>query len=178
MTVTKILGEQAGIQYQGVVDKSEADPRDSLINALIVGQFKNGRFNKPFKVTQANLRAKLGFDPDNLQYQAIQDALNTGVPFVWVMRVQGGSNLICSSIQTGNSANFVNLENDDDFDKFVNSCQVKFTNGDGQTYEANLGDMRISGDSSGDIELYYQGERDYHTMQVCASVPFILYTNN
>jgi len=91
MTVTKILGEQSGIQYQGVVDKSEADPRDSLINALFIGEFKNGPFNKPFKVTQANIRAKLGFDPDNLQYQAIQDALNTGVPFVWVMRVKGGS---------------------------------------------------------------------------------------
>lgn len=89
MTVTKILGEQSGIQYQGVVDKSEADPRDNLINALFTGEFKNGPFNKPFKVTQANMRAKLGFDSDSLQYQAIQDALNAGVPFVWVMRVNG-----------------------------------------------------------------------------------------
>ena len=89
MTVTKILGEQSGLQYQGVTDKSEADPRDNLINVLFTGEFKNGPYNKPFKVTQANMRAKLGFDPDSLQYQAIQDALNTGVPFVWVMRVSG-----------------------------------------------------------------------------------------
>lgn len=94
MTVTKILGEQSGIQYQGVVDKSEADPRDNLINALFTGEFKNGPFNKPFKVTQANIRAKLGFDPESLHYQAIQDALNTGVPFVWVMRVNGGKHVI------------------------------------------------------------------------------------
>lgn len=91
MTVTKILGEQSGIQYQGVVDKSETDPRDALINALFTGEFKNGTFNKPFKVTQANIRAKLGFDPDNLQYQAIEDLLKQGAPFVWVMRVKSGS---------------------------------------------------------------------------------------
>ena len=86
MTVTKILGAQAGIQYQGVQDKSEADPRDHLINALFTGEFKNGPLSKPFKVTAANIRKTLGFDPDNLQYQAIEDCLKQGVPFVWVMR--------------------------------------------------------------------------------------------
>ena len=90
MTVTKILGAQAGIQYQSVVDKSEADPRDSLVNALFTGEFKNGPYNKPFKVTAANIRKALGFDPENLQYQAIEDLLKQGVPFVWVMRVNGG----------------------------------------------------------------------------------------
>ncbi|WP_248123241.1 hypothetical protein [Acinetobacter radioresistens] len=86
MTVTKILGEQSGIQYQGVQDKSEADPRDTLINTYFAGQFKHGPFNKPFKVTRENIRAKLGYDPDNLVYQAIEDCLAQGVPFVWVMR--------------------------------------------------------------------------------------------
>ncbi len=86
MTVTKTLGEQSGIQYQGVQDKSEADPRDTLINTYFAGQFKHGPFNKPFKVTRENIRAKLGYDPDNLVYQAIEDCLAQGVPFVWVMR--------------------------------------------------------------------------------------------
>lgn len=91
MTVTKILGEQAGIQYQGVIDKSEADPRDSLANSLFVGEFKNGPYNKPFKVTAANIRGKLGFDPESLQYQAIEDLLKQGVPFIWVMRVNAAA---------------------------------------------------------------------------------------
>ncbi|KHO16610.1 hypothetical protein NT90_04565 [Acinetobacter baumannii] len=34
MTVTKVLQEQTGIQYQGVQDKSETDPRDTLSNAI------------------------------------------------------------------------------------------------------------------------------------------------
>lgn len=90
MTVTKILGLQSGVQFSGVQDKSEADPRDSLVNSFFTGKFKNGPFNKPFKVTKENIRAKLGYDPDNLHYQAIEDALYEGAPFVWVMRVQSG----------------------------------------------------------------------------------------
>lgn len=176
MTVTKILGEQSGLQYQGVQDKSEADPRDNLINVLFTGEFKNGPFNKPFKVTQANMRAKLGFDPDSLQYQAIQDALNTGVPFVWVMRVQGAANLICASLQTQNASNYIQLNTMDDFEKFMNSMQIKFTTHDGRTYKANPDDMVIHGGSSpGRLEIEWRGMLDYREMQVCAAAPFEFY---
>jgi len=60
MTVTKVLGAQAGIQYSGVSDKSEADPTVQLLNSVVLGQFKRGRFDKPFKVTSDNIRAKRG----------------------------------------------------------------------------------------------------------------------
>lgn len=83
---TKVLREQSGIQFQGVQDKSEADPRDTLSNAVFTGIFKRGRFDKPMKVTSGNIRAKLGYDPSNLAYMAIEDCLKTGVPFVWVQR--------------------------------------------------------------------------------------------
>lgn len=127
MTVTKILGEQSGIQYQGVVDKSEADPRDNLINALFTGEFKNGPFNKPFKVTQANIRAKLGFDPDSLYYQAIQDALNTGVPFVWVMRSNSKPAISCA----GATEIFIfSRFNGEDYDLEVDSVLYENTEGD------------------------------------------------
>ncbi|RLL18970.1 hypothetical protein [Acinetobacter chengduensis] len=93
MTVSKILQGQAGIQYGAVTDKSEADPRDSLNNVFFTGQFKRGRFDKPMKVHSGNVRAMLGYDPENMDYVAIEDALATGVPFVWVQRVAeaGGS---------------------------------------------------------------------------------------
>ncbi|MFX7111995.1 hypothetical protein ABTI33_09675 [Acinetobacter baumannii] len=84
---TKVLREQAGIQYQGVQDKSEADPRDTLSNAVFTGVFKRGRFDKPIKITSNNIRAKLGYDPSNLTYMAVEDCLKTGTPFVWVLRV-------------------------------------------------------------------------------------------
>ncbi|MCH2003671.1 MULTISPECIES: hypothetical protein [Acinetobacter] len=83
---TKVLREQSGIQFQGVQDKSEADPRDTLSNAVFTGIFKRGRFDKPMKVTSGNIRAKLGYDPSNLAYMAVEDCLKTGVPFVWVQR--------------------------------------------------------------------------------------------
>lgn len=88
MTVTKILGAQSGIQYQGVKEKSETDPSNNAVNALFTGQFKRGPFNKPFKVTRENIRGKLGFDSNNLMYQTLEDCLKQGAPFVWVMRVK------------------------------------------------------------------------------------------
>lgn len=106
MTVTKVLREQAGIQYSEVSDKSEADPRDSLLNVLVAGEFKRGRLDKPFKVTRANIRSKLGYDPENLQYQAIEDMLNAGAPFVWVQRINNGFQISCA-----NATNFVYIKN-------------------------------------------------------------------
>lgn len=110
MTVTNALQNQAGIQYSSVQDKSEADPRDSLLNTIIVGTFKRGRLDKPFKVTKQNYRAKLGHDPENLQYQAIEDLFSAGIPFVWVQRVGNTSkkldwNFQCDGATT--SARFV-----------------------------------------------------------------------
>jgi len=87
MTVSKVLGAQAGIQYSGVSDKSEADPTVQLLNGVIFGRFKRGRFDKPFKVTSESIRAKLGYDPTNKDYVAVEDALANGAPFVWVIRV-------------------------------------------------------------------------------------------
>ncbi|MCU4334760.1 hypothetical protein [Acinetobacter pittii] len=96
---TKVLREQAGIQYQGVQDKSEADPRDTLSNAIFTGVFKRGRFDKPIKITSSNIRAKLGYDPSNLTYMAVEDCLKTGTPFVWVMRTENDCNCSSTRIQ-------------------------------------------------------------------------------
>ncbi|WP_336040654.1 hypothetical protein [Acinetobacter calcoaceticus] len=97
-TTTKVLREQSGIQFQGVQDKSEADPRDTLSNAVFTGIFKRGRFDKPMKVTSGNIRAKLGYDPSNLAYMAVEDCLKTGVPFVWVQRTDISCNCQSSII--------------------------------------------------------------------------------
>lgn len=90
MSTTKVLREQSGIQYQGVQDKSEASTSDSLSNVIIAGIFKRGRFDRPMKITKSNVRSKLGFDPQSKVYQAVEDALATGVPYVWVQRIAGG----------------------------------------------------------------------------------------
>ncbi|NUF45019.1 hypothetical protein [Acinetobacter pittii] len=95
---TKVLREQSGIQYQGVQDKSEADPRDTLSNTVFTGTFKRGRFDKPFKVTTNNIRSKLGYDPKNLTYMAIEDCLKTGAPYAWVLRTEDNCNCESSMV--------------------------------------------------------------------------------
>lgn len=90
MIVEKILGDQVGVQWQGVQDKSESDQPASLGVGVIVGVFKRGQFDKPFPVNANNIRARLGYDPNNLSYMAVQDALDTGVPVVWVQRIANG----------------------------------------------------------------------------------------
>ncbi|WIH76090.1 hypothetical protein [Acinetobacter baumannii] len=110
MTVTKVLQEQTGIQYQGVQDKSETDPRDTLSNAIFTGVFKRGRFDKPVKITSSNIRAKLGYDPSNLTYMAIEDCLKTGTPFVWVQRIEGNCNCESSMILINYNDHRVQIE--------------------------------------------------------------------
>lgn len=96
MTTTKVLQNQAGIQFQGVKDKSEANPTEALVVALIAGKFKRGRLDKPFKITKENVRAKLGYDPQNPDYVAIEDALTDGAPFIYVQRVASDVSNACT----------------------------------------------------------------------------------
>lgn len=85
--VTKVLGAAPGIQYQGFIDQSETPQAASGVVGLVVGTFKRGRVDKPFIVTQESIRARLGYQPENPSYQAVQDALDIGAPVVWVQRV-------------------------------------------------------------------------------------------
>lgn len=86
--VTTILGNESGIQYQGVHDASSSTGTYPVIG-LIVGEFKGGRTDKPMTITNANIKAILGFDPNNPHYTAVQDVLSSGVPSVQVLRVLG-----------------------------------------------------------------------------------------
>ncbi|MDH2636852.1 hypothetical protein QDS01_18235 [Acinetobacter nosocomialis] len=88
--ITKILGNEPGIQYQGTQDKTGTTGA-APINNMIVGKFKRGRFDRPMTITKSNIRALLGYDPKNMDYVAVQDALDTGVPSIQVMRVNGSS---------------------------------------------------------------------------------------
>lgn len=88
MTLTTTqLGDAVGVQYAGVRDLSEVSTSLRLTVGVIVGRFKRGKFYQPFEVTLQNLRARLGYQPNNLDYVAVQDALDTGIPSIWVMRI-------------------------------------------------------------------------------------------
>ncbi len=86
---TEILDQESGIQYQGVKDKSGSTGAFPVIG-LITGTFRRGRFDKPMTITNSNIRAMLGYEPDNPAYIAVQDALAQGVPSVQVLRIKDG----------------------------------------------------------------------------------------
>ena len=97
MIESKTLGSAAGVQYQGVIDKTETNSLPSLANGVIVGRFKRGRTDKLFKVTAANYQALLGRDPSNPSYMAVEDAFKRGISEVSILRVgsvSGGGNVI------------------------------------------------------------------------------------
>ena len=87
MIQSKILGEAAGIQYQGVSDKSEANKSGNLTKGCLIGRFNRGLMGSPFTVTRENFKALLGYDPNNPDCMAIEDAFNRGVPSLQVVRV-------------------------------------------------------------------------------------------
>ncbi|OJU54256.1 MAG: hypothetical protein BGN93_02395 [Acinetobacter sp. 39-4] len=88
MNTTKILGEGVGIQSQGIVDQTETQTNEGLTSALIIGRFMRGRVDKPMTIHQGNIRGQLGYEPNNTDYIAVQDCLDTGVPSVRVLRVR------------------------------------------------------------------------------------------
>ena len=92
MNTTKILGEAVGIQSQGVVDRTETQTKVGLTSAIIIGQFKRGRVDRPMVIHNGNIRGQLGYEPNNPYYMAVQDCLDTGVPSVQVLRVGGIDN--------------------------------------------------------------------------------------
>ncbi|MGP5192910.1 hypothetical protein ACTXJO_04630 [Psychrobacter celer] len=87
MIETKILGDAVGVQRQDVIDKTESTSLPSLSNGVIVGRFKRGRMDKPFKVTASNYQALLGRDPSNPSYLAVEDAFKNGINELSILRV-------------------------------------------------------------------------------------------
>jgi hypothetical protein len=90
MIIEKVLGDAVGVQWQGVRDNTESNQPNALGVGVIVGTFMRGRFDKPFAVNSGNIRARLGYEPNNLSYMAVQDALDTGAPVIWVKRLENG----------------------------------------------------------------------------------------
>lgn len=88
MFTLKILGESVGVQYQGIVDRTTSNSfANALGVGLIVGRFKRGRTDKPMLITPDTVRGRLGYEPNNPYYQAVQSALDAGVPSIYVLRV-------------------------------------------------------------------------------------------
>lgn len=105
MIESKTLGAAVGVQRGDVIDKTESTSLPSATNAIIVGKFRRGRMDKPFRVTRDNYQALLGFDPSNPSYNTVEDALKQGVASVMVGRVGSSLGKSEAGIDSGFSAN-------------------------------------------------------------------------
>ncbi|WP_417212042.1 hypothetical protein [Acinetobacter venetianus] len=90
--VTTQLGDESGIQYRGVEDKTNINQIGNMANMLmLVEDVPRGRLDQAMTITQENKDALLGKEKGNLYLQAVEDALNTGVPSIQVMRIKSSS---------------------------------------------------------------------------------------
>ena len=180
--ITTILANEAGIQYQGVEDKSSKTGTYPIIG-MITGTFKRGRFDKPMTITPANIKAQLGYEPDNPHYMAVMDVLASGVPSVQVLRVKSDS-LFCVNVPKYNYDvyNILNPAYEDrdytpsEFEQFANQVisSLKVTI-NGQTYTRS-DNQRIGimyRPEYGELQLSVNTDitGDYNSMVVCASLP-------
>ena len=83
---TQVLGDSVGIQWAGLQDKTVTTPTTGATEALIVGEFRRGRIDRPMRITRENVRSTLGYEPDNPFYQAVNNALAI-FSFVNVLRI-------------------------------------------------------------------------------------------
>ncbi|MCC3344507.1 hypothetical protein [Psychrobacter sanguinis] len=87
MIETRILSTAVGVQRGDVIDKTESTVVPSAQNGVIIGRFKRGRLDKPFKVTNENYVGLLGREIANPDYLAVEDAFSNGVAELWVRRI-------------------------------------------------------------------------------------------
>ena len=99
--MTELLENESGLQYDGVDDQRQDESAYPDIG-LMVGRFKRGCYNKPMTITKNNQRAMLGYDPRNPYYAAVEDALETGVNSVQVLRLADAVNTVDEENPTGN----------------------------------------------------------------------------
>ena len=91
----------SGIKYNGSIDNTESTNNPNAMNgAVFIGMFKRGRSDKPMLIDSSNIRAKLGYDPTNPDYIAVQSAIDNGKRPVRVLRIANPSQACCDKAIT------------------------------------------------------------------------------
>ena len=78
MNTVENLGEAVGIQWDHTEDRTGSKPATyrPLNNPIIIGRFRRGRTDVSMEITSNNIRSKLGYDPTNPDYIAVQACLD------------------------------------------------------------------------------------------------------
>lgn len=87
MLNSKTLGRAVGISQDEVSGNTGPNVPSINPNGVIVGRFKRGRTDKPFKVNSINYKALLGEDRTNPSYTIVEDAFIAGAIELWILRI-------------------------------------------------------------------------------------------
>ncbi|WP_201544827.1 hypothetical protein [Psychrobacter sp. H7-1] len=87
MLNSNTLGRAVGISQDEVSGNASPNVPSINQNGVIVGRFKRGRSDKPFKVNPQNYKALLGEDRANPSYLIVQDAFIAGATELWILRI-------------------------------------------------------------------------------------------
>lgn len=87
MLNSKTLGRAVGISQDEVSGNTGPNVPSINPNGVIVGRFKRGRTDKPFKVNSINYKALLGEDRANPSYTIVEDAFIAGATELWILRI-------------------------------------------------------------------------------------------
>ena len=87
MLNSKTLGRAVGISQDEVSGNTGPNVPSINPNGVIVGRFKRGRTDKPFKVNSINYKALLGEDKSNPSYTIVEDAFIAGATELWILRI-------------------------------------------------------------------------------------------
>jgi len=166
---TTLLGNESGTQYTGVKDKS-GGTGSSPVAVLLTGVFKRGRFDKPMTITGENIRAQLGYEPKNPSYIAVQDALNSGVPSVQVLRLKGEDSSKISCAGARSEANFSSL--DDGYNLKINGV-LHETEDNLPAYIRDNLDSVLGCNNDGFCDIWNRSDTDYQRIELIPTRPRI-----
>ena len=175
---TEILANESGIQYQGVNDASSVTG-EYPIQGLMTGIFKRGRFDRPMTIHKSNIKAMLGHEPKNPYYNAVQDALETGVPSVQVLRIKGGGGssyiAISPDLQYEGKREETRVHWDIEINGQYYAAGVNDDNYMDNYLEANQNTLGISGEylDNGDSLHIYNITNERKFVRLIPSIPYI-----
>ena len=86
-TKTPLLGEQVGLQYDKLQDHTGSTSNTSSGVPLVIGFFKRGTPFSVVSVNKENLKAILGYTPNNPHYKTIEQMLAQNVGRVNVLNL-------------------------------------------------------------------------------------------
>ena len=168
---TAFINNEAGVQYTGPRNGNTPVAVFPFVG-MLYGRFRRGRFDKPMTINLRNVKALLGDDPQNPDFIAVMDALESGIPSIQVLRIGDSGPLFC--IKTPESYYFafqVICNNYQEMQIFERTIEVTI---DGNKVNRNSVSLYMDFGEHGNMVALglYEEFEPYSEVIICAGVEF------